>query len=101
MTSSTAPYLPGRRLLQVPGPTHVPQAVLEAIARPTLDHRAPAFAELALSVIGGLRRIFRSGSPVLISPGSGRGAWEASLVNTLPPGDKVLNPETGQFSTLW
>jgi alanine-glyoxylate transaminase/serine-glyoxylate transaminase/serine-pyruvate transaminase len=101
MTSSTAPYLPGRRLLQVPGPTNVPQAVLEAIARPTLDHRGPAFAELALSVIGGLQRIFRTTAPVVIFPGSGTGAWEASLVNTLSPGDKVLNPETGQFSTLW
>jgi alanine-glyoxylate transaminase/serine-glyoxylate transaminase/serine-pyruvate transaminase len=101
MTSSTAPYLPGRRLLQVPGPTNVPQAVLEAIARPTLDHRGPAFAELALSVIGGLKRVFRTTDPVVIFPGSGTGAWEASLVNTLSPGDKVLNPETGQFSTLW
>jgi alanine-glyoxylate transaminase / serine-glyoxylate transaminase / serine-pyruvate transaminase len=83
MTSSTAPYLPGRHLLQVPGPTNVPQAVLEAIARPTLDHRGPAFAELAISVIKGLQRVFRTS------------------VNTLSPGDKVLNPETGQFSTLW
>jgi alanine-glyoxylate transaminase/serine-glyoxylate transaminase/serine-pyruvate transaminase len=101
MTSSNAPYLPGRRLLQVPGPTNVPQAVLEAIARPTLDHRGPAFAELALSVIGGLQRVFRTTGPVVSFPGSGTGAWEASLVNTLSPGDKVLNPETGQFSTLW
>jgi alanine-glyoxylate transaminase / serine-glyoxylate transaminase / serine-pyruvate transaminase len=101
MTSSTAPYLPGRHLLQVPGPTNVPQAVLEAIARPTLDHRGPAFAELALSVIAGLQRVFRTAGPVVIFPGSGTGAWEASLVNTLSPGDKVLNPETGQFSVLW
>jgi alanine-glyoxylate transaminase / serine-glyoxylate transaminase / serine-pyruvate transaminase len=101
MTSSTAPYLPGRRYLQVPGPTNVPQAVLEAIARPTLDHRGPAFAELALSVIAGLQRVFRTSGPVVIFPGSGTGAWEASLVNTLSPGDKVLNPETGQFSFLW
>jgi len=101
MTSSAAPYLPGRHLLQVPGPTNVPQPVLEAIARPTLDHRGPGFAALALSVIEGMKRVFRTTGPVVIFPGSGTGAWEACLVNTLSPGDKVLNPETGQFSVLW
>ena len=101
MSDSPRTYRPGRHLLQVPGPTNVPAAVLEAIARPTLDHRGPAFAELALSVLDSLGRIFNTTQPVVVYPGSGTGAWEACLVNTLSPGDKVLTVETGQFAYLW
>ena len=101
MSDSPRTYRPGRHLLQVPGPTNVPAAVLEAIARPTLDHRGPAFAELALSVLDSLGRIFNTTQPVVVYPGSGTGAWEACLVNTRSPGDKVLTVETGQFAYLW
>ena len=94
-------HQPGRHLVQVPGPTNVPAAVLEAIGRPTLDHRGPEFAELALSVIEGTQKVFKTTQPVIIFPGSGTGAWEACLVNTLSPGDKVLTVETGHFANLW
>ncbi|HYM01517.1 MAG TPA: aminotransferase class V-fold PLP-dependent enzyme [Stellaceae bacterium] len=91
----------GRHFLQIPGPTNVPDRILRAIDQPTIDHRGPDFAELAKSVGAGMKRIFRTSGPVVIFPSSGTGAWEAALVNTLSPGDRVLAFETGQFATLW
>ncbi len=91
----------GRHLLQIPGPTNVPDRVLRAIDRPTIDHRGPEFALLGKEVLAGLRTVFATSGPVVIFPASGTGAWEAALVNTLSPGDKVLMVETGHFSTLW
>ena len=91
----------GRHFLQIPGPTNVPDRILRAIERPTMDHRGPAFGRLGQQVLSGLRVIFRTRGDVLIFPSSGTGAWEAALVNTLSPGDTVLMSETGHFSTLW
>jgi alanine-glyoxylate transaminase / serine-glyoxylate transaminase / serine-pyruvate transaminase len=91
----------GRHFLQIPGPTNVPDRVLRAIAQPTIDHRGPAFAALGREVLDGLRFVFQTAGAVVIYPASGSGAWEASLVNTLSPGDSVLMVETGQFATLW
>ena len=91
----------GRHFLQIPGPTNGPDRVLRAIAQPTIDHRGPDFAKLGKEVLDGLRGVFKTSSPVVMFPGSGTGAWEAALVNTLSPGDKVLMFETGQFATLW
>src|SRR5689334_720231 len=93
--------MPGRHFLQIPGPTNVPDRVLRAIAQPTIDHRGPAFAELARCVIDQLRHIFQTSGPVVIYPASGTGAWEAALVNTLSPNDRVLAFETGHFARLW
>ena len=95
-----SPYS-GRHFLQIPGPTNVPERVLLAMVRATIDHRGPEFAELAREVLQGLQWIFRTAGPVVIYPCSGSGAWEASLVNTLSPGDTVLMFETGHFATLW
>src|SRR5256714_6537713 len=94
-------YASGRHFLQIPGPTNVPDRVLRAIDRPTIDHRGPEFATLGKEVLAGLRKVFRTSQPVVIFPASGTGAWEASLVNTLSPGDRVLMFETGHFATLW
>ncbi len=91
----------GRHFLQIPGPTNVPDRVLRAIDSPTIDHRGPAFQQLGHDVLEGMRNVFKTTSPVIIFPASGTGAWEAALVNTLSPGDKVLMYETGQFATLW
>ena len=91
----------GRHFLQIPGPTNVPDRVLRAMDMPTMDHRSPAFGELGLRVLGGMKSIFKCSGPVFIYPASGTGAWEAALVNTLSPGDHVLMYETGHFSTLW
>ena len=94
-------YRSGRHFLQIPGPTNVPDRVLRAIGQATIDHRGPEFAELALEVFHGLQTIFSTTGTVVIYPSSGTGAWEAALVNTLSPGDKVLMFETGYFAALW
>ena len=91
----------GRHFLQIPGPTNVPDRVLRAIDAPTIDHRGPEFAPLALEVLQGMQRVFQTRHPVVIYPASGTGAWEAALVNTLSPGDRVLMYESGHFATLW
>ncbi|SMX57110.1 serine-glyoxylate aminotransferase [Bradyrhizobium sp. ORS 285] len=91
----------GRHFLQIPGPTNVPDRVLRAMDMPTMDHRGPEFAELGFAVLAASQRIFRTKQPVIIYPSSGTGAWEAAIVNTLAPGDKVLMAETGQFAVLW
>lgn len=91
----------GRHFLQIPGPTNVPERVLRAIDRATIDHRGPEFQKLGQEVLAGLKQIFKTRSPAVIFPASGTGAWEAALVNTLSPDDKVLMCETGHFATLW
>ena len=90
---------PGRHFLQIPGPTNTPLPILAAIAKPTIDHRGPEFAELGLDVLARIRKVFKTENPVVIYPTSGTGAWEAALVNTLSPGDRLLMFETGWFST--
>jgi len=94
-------YHSGRHFLQLPGPTNVPDRVLRATAAPTIDHRGPEFAELARQVIAGAGWLCGTSRPVALYPSSGTGAWEAALVNTLSPGDRVLAFDTGHFATLW
>ncbi|HEX6450237.1 MAG TPA: aminotransferase class V-fold PLP-dependent enzyme [Trebonia sp.] len=91
----------GRHFLQIPGPTNVPDGVLRAMAAPTIDHRGPEFAALTLRLLDAVKPVFGTAGPVVIYPSSGTGAWEAALVNTLSPGDRVLCFETGHFATLW
>jgi alanine-glyoxylate transaminase/serine-glyoxylate transaminase/serine-pyruvate transaminase len=91
----------GRHFLQIPGPTNVPDRILRAIDRPTIDHRGPDFTRLAGEILAAIRPIFKTAGPVVIYPASGTGAWEAALVNTLSPGDSVMMAETGHFASLW
>jgi alanine-glyoxylate transaminase / serine-glyoxylate transaminase / serine-pyruvate transaminase len=91
----------GHHWLQVPGPSPVPDRILRAMSLPTIDHRGPEFAQLGLSVLSGIKAVFRTSQPVIIYSASGTGAWEAALSNTLSPGDRVLMYETGHFATLW
>jgi alanine-glyoxylate transaminase/serine-glyoxylate transaminase/serine-pyruvate transaminase len=98
---SNEPRRAGRHFLQIPGPTPVPDRILRAMDMPVIDHRGPEFKKLGLRVLSGIRTVFKTVSPVIIYPSSGTGAWEAALVNTLSPGDKVLMYETGHFATLW
>jgi len=91
----------GRHFLQIPGPTNTPERVLRAMAAPTIDHRGPQFAELTLDLLERLKPVFGTMQPVVVYPASGTGAWEAALVNTLSPGDRVVCFETGHFATLW
>jgi len=91
----------GRHFLQIPGPTNVPDRVLRAISYPTIDHRGPDFGRLGREVLEGMQKVFQTNGAVVVYPSSGTGAWEAALVNTLSPGDRVLMVETGQFAVLW
>ena len=95
------PIRRGRHFLQIPGPSNVPDRILRAIDRPTIDHRGPDFAELGREVLEGMKWVVGTRHPVIIFPASGTGAWEAALVNTLSPGDRVLMAETGHFAALW
>src|SRR5256886_7235567 len=92
----------GRHFLQIPGPTNVPERVLRAMDRPVPDHRGPEMPSLVAEIRAGLRTVFKAeqGEPVIF-PGSGTGAWEASLVNTLSPGERVLSFENGHFARLY
>jgi alanine-glyoxylate transaminase/serine-glyoxylate transaminase/serine-pyruvate transaminase len=91
----------GRHFLQIPGPTPLPDRVLRAMDTPIIDHRGPEFAKLTKRCLEGIKSIFKTANPVIVYTATGTGAWEAALVNTLSPGDKVLMVETGQFATLW
>lgn len=91
----------GRHFLQIPGPSAVPDRILSAIGQQTIDHRGPDFAKVGLRALEGMKTIFKTDEHVFIYPASGTGAWEAALVNTLSPGDRVLMYETGHFAFMW
>jgi alanine-glyoxylate transaminase/serine-glyoxylate transaminase/serine-pyruvate transaminase len=92
----------GRNFLFVPGPTNVPDRVLRAMHRPMEDHRSSDFPSLASPVLEDLKKIFKTSTgQAFVFPASGTGAWEASLSNTLSPGDRVIAARFGMFSHLW
>jgi alanine-glyoxylate transaminase/serine-glyoxylate transaminase/serine-pyruvate transaminase len=94
--------MPGRNFLFIPGPTNVPDRVLRAMHVAMEDHRSSTFPQLTKPLFEDLKKIFKTETgQVFIFPGSGTGGWEASLSNTLSPGDKVLSARFGQFSHLW
>ena len=99
--SQKSRFKSGRHFLQIPGPSNTPDRVLRAMAKPTMDHRGPEFAQLTLGILDRLKAVFQTSGPVLMFPASGTGSWEAALVNTVSPGDRVLAFETGQFATAW
>src|SRR5256886_13241508 len=91
----------GRHFLHIPGPSPLPDRILRAMDTPIIDHRGPEFARLTKGVLEGIKTIFKTTNPVIIYTATGTGAWEAALVSTLSPGDRVLMVETGQFAALW
>jgi alanine-glyoxylate transaminase/serine-glyoxylate transaminase/serine-pyruvate transaminase len=92
----------GANHLFIPGPTNVPDRVRRAMNVPMEDMRAPDFGELTLPLFAGLKRVLKTETAeIFFFPGSGTGAWEAAITNTLNPGDKVLMSRFGQFSALW
>jgi alanine-glyoxylate transaminase / serine-glyoxylate transaminase / serine-pyruvate transaminase len=90
-----------RHLLNIPGPSPVPDRVLRAMSQQVIDHRGPEFAKLGKEVLKGCQAVFQTRGHVVIYPSSGTGAWEAAITNTLSSGDRVLAFETGHFATLW
>jgi alanine-glyoxylate transaminase/serine-glyoxylate transaminase/serine-pyruvate transaminase len=99
--STNQPRIAGRHFLQIPGPSPVPDRILQAMAMPVIDHRGPAFQKLGQRVLSGIKTIFKTEGPVIIYPASGTGAWEAALANVMSPGDKILMYESGHFAFLW
>ena len=99
--ATNSPRIAGRHFLQIPGPSPVPDRILQAMAMPVIDHRGPAFQKLGQRVLGQIKTVFKTEQPVIIYPASGTGAWEAALANTMSPGDKVLMYESGHFAFLW
>jgi alanine-glyoxylate transaminase/serine-glyoxylate transaminase/serine-pyruvate transaminase len=91
----------GRHHLHIPGPSPLPDRILRAMDTPIIDHRGPEFAKLTKRVLEGIKTIFKTTNPVIVYTATGTGAWEAALVNTLSPGDRVVMVETGQFASLW
>ena len=94
-------YRSGRHFLQIPGPSNTPERILRAIDSAVMDHRGPDFGVMVRSLLDELKLIFNTENEVLIFPASGTGAWEAALVNTLSPGDRIVMYESGHFATLW
>ena len=89
----------GRPFLQIPGPTLVPERVVRAMSQPIIDHRGPTFEALVRDCLEGLKTVFQTErGHIVLYPGSGTGAWEATIVNTLSPGDRVLACVNGHFS---
>ncbi len=79
----------------------MPDRILRAMDRPAIDHRGPQYAEIADRCYAGVKAVFKTEHPVLISASAGHGAWEAALTNTCSPGDRILMSETGAFSAQW
>ena len=83
--------------LRIPGPTPVPNEVLQAMAKQMINHRGPEFVQLLNDVTAKLKQIFQTKGDVLVLTGAGTGGLEAAIVNTLSPGDKVLSTSIGVF----
>jgi alanine-glyoxylate transaminase / serine-glyoxylate transaminase / serine-pyruvate transaminase len=94
--------MPGRTHLYVPGPTNTPDRVLRAMHRAQEDHRSSAFPALPKGIFEDLKKVFRTETgQAFVFPATGTGMWEAALVNTRSPGDRLLAPRYGQFSHLF
>lgn len=92
----------GRNHLYIPGPTNVPNEVLNAMHVTMEDHRSPVFPKLLTPLLQDLKKIFKTeAGQAFIFPATGTAGWEIALTNTLNPGDKVLIYRFGQFSHLW
>src|SRR3979409_708902 len=94
-----SPPLSGRHFLQIPGPTNVPERVLQAMHRAVPDHRGRELPELTYECVAGLKQVFGTTTgEVVFYSGSGSSAWEGSIVNPLRPGSRVLAFNLGFFS---
>ena len=95
------PRKTGRQFFANPGPTNIPDSILRAMDRPTIDFMDGEFGEVFNQAVGGLKRVLRTEGDVFLYTASGHGSWEATLVNLFSPGDTVLIVETGWFSEGW
>jgi alanine-glyoxylate transaminase / serine-glyoxylate transaminase / serine-pyruvate transaminase len=91
----------GREFLSIPGPTTVPDKVLNAMHRPAIDIYSGTLVDITTSCLEDLRQVFRSEGRIYIYAANGHGAWEAALVNVLSRGDRILVLENGLFAAAW
>ncbi len=91
----------GRPFFFAPGPTNIPDRILGAMNKPTMDFLAPEFLAIHARVHEGIKKVLKTKQHLFIYAANGHGAWEAALANTLSPGDKVLSLESGYFSSNW
>ena len=91
----------GREFLSIPGPTTVPDEVLNAMHRPAIEIYSGALVDITETCLADLGRIFRTDGSTYIYAANGHGAWEAALVNVLSRGDKVLILASGRFAVGW
>lgn len=96
-----APLARGREFLSIPGPTNVPEVVLQAMHRPAVDIYADDLLETTGQCLQDLKAVFRTEGATYIYIANGHGAWEAALTNTLSRGDRVLVLESGRFAKGW
>ena len=87
--------------LMIPGPTPLPEAVRQAMARPAIGHRSAEFKAIMQRVLPRLQWLFQTQNDVLLITASGTAAMEAAMINTLNAGDKVLVLSCGVFSDRW
>ena len=101
MSTTTRSRKPGRQFFSNPGPTNIPDSILRAMDRPTIDFMDPEFMGVFNQARAGLKRILGTEGELFLYTASGHGAWEATLANLLSPGDRVLVIESGWFSEGW
>ena len=99
--STTLPKPRGRHFFANPGPTNIPDSVLRAMDRPSIDFNDPEFVEVYNTAVTGVKHILQTKQHLFFYNASGHGAWEASLTNLLSPGDRILVLESGYFSDEW
>lgn len=94
--------IPGSRFLHSPGPTHIPEEVLNAMHRQPMDHGDPRLDQVIAAIDGGVKRLLQtSAADLYMYASNGHGAWEATIENLVAPGQTVLIPGTGHFSESW
>jgi alanine-glyoxylate transaminase / serine-glyoxylate transaminase / serine-pyruvate transaminase len=91
----------GREFLAVPGPTNIPDQVLQAMHRPAVELYSKPLIALTDSLLRDLSRLFGTEGRSYIYIANGHGAWEAALTNVLSRGEKVLVLESGKFGLDW
>jgi len=99
--SSTVTKPRGRHFFANPGPTNIPDSVLRALDRPSIDFHDPDFVEVYDAAFAGVKRVLKTQHHLFMYNASGHGAWEASLTNLLSPGNAILVLESGYFSEEW
>ena len=94
--------IPGSRFLHSPGPTHIPDGVLNAMHRQPMDHGDPRLDQTIAAIETGIKRLLQTkASDLYLFAANGHGAWEATIENLVAPGQAILIPGTGHFSESW